>query len=293
LRRLALLPAAALVLSWTAIFIRFAAAEGVPSLLIATNRTMLAAAILGAYTLLFKRKSIAGMRWRTFRSAILAGVFFGLHLYAFVLAVQSSTVANATLLVATIPIFAAGLGRLFFRERSRPVSYLAIALTMVGSGLIVWGDVRWETAHLKGDLVAIACAILGAMYFLMRRLVPPDQRVGFFPYVLTMNVAAWLVLLTIVIATSQSGQLFAATPRAWFWLFMLAFCCSAIGHSLYNKALDFFKAHVVGSWFLTEPFIATALAWLLLGEAMSWRVLWCVAPTYAGVLWVLWLERDG
>ena len=104
MRRLALLPAAALVLSWTAIFIRFAAAEGVPSLLIATNRTMLAAAILGAYTLLFKRKSIAGMRWRTFRSAILAGVFFGLHLYAFVLAVQSSTVANATLLVATIPI---------------------------------------------------------------------------------------------------------------------------------------------------------------------------------------------
>jgi drug/metabolite transporter (DMT)-like permease len=136
-------------------------------------------------------------------------------------------------------------------------------------------------------------AFLGALYFLMRRLVPSDQRAGFFPYILTVYGVAWAVLLTTVMIAGQGTELFAHSGRTWFWFFLLAFCCTMVGHSLYNKALDFFKAHVVGSWVLTEPFIAAGLAWLLLDEPMNWHVLWGVIPMYAGVVWILWLEKDG
>jgi len=292
IKRIALLPSAALVLSWTPIFIRLAAEGDAPPLIIVFNRLVIASVILAVYVLCFKRRSFADFNRRAFIPAVCAGVFFGLHAFTYVLAVKYTTVANSMLFLATVPIFAAVSGHLFFKERPHSLSYLAILITIAGSALIVWGDIQWDPQYLKGDLFGIASAVLGAWYFLMRRLVPPKERAEFFPYILTMYVTSTVVLFFIVLFSGNAGRITGYAPSTWLWFFMLGFFSTVIGHSLYNKSLDFFKAHVAGSWILTEPIISAALAWVILAEAFNWRVLWGVAPIFAGVFWILWLERE-
>jgi len=196
------------------------------------------------------------------------------------------------LLLATIPIFAAGLGHFLPGERPHPLSYLAIMVTIIGSALIVWADVRWEPENITGDLFAVAAAIISAGYMVARRYLTPTDRKEFFPYILTVYASSTVVLLALVVITGETGRLFDHTPTIWFWFAVLAVVGTVTGHSLLNKALDYFKAHVAGIWVLTEPIMAALSAWLVLGEGIQPHILWGLGPIYLGVYWVLRLERN-
>jgi drug/metabolite transporter (DMT)-like permease len=281
-----------MVLAWVPIFIRLAAEGDVPALIIAFDRLMIASAALALYVVIFRRDSLTAFGGRALIAAVCAGLFFGFHVYTYVLAVKYTTVANSMLILATIPMFAAALGHIFLKEKPHPLSYAGILLAMAGTALVVWGDLRWDPEHLKGDLFGLISAVLGAAYFLMRRTVPQKDLRAFVPYILTVYVVAMIVLLLTVFVAGQTGRIFGHPPLTWFWFFMLGIFGTVLGHSLFNKALDYFKAHVAGSWILTEPIISAVLAWVILAEAFNRHVLWGVVPIYAGVVWILWLERD-
>ncbi|MFC1475685.1 DMT family transporter [Candidatus Zixiibacteriota bacterium] len=292
LKRIALLPAASMVLAWVPIFIRLAAEGDVPALIIAFDRLMIAAVALTLYVVFFRRQTLAGFRGRALIAAICAGLLFGFHVYTYVLAVKYTTVANSMLLLATIPMFAAVLGHFFLKEKPHPLSYAGILLAMAGTALVVWGDLRWDPEHLKGDLFGLISAVLGAGYFLMRRIVPKKDLREFVPYILIVYVVSMIVLLLTVLVSGQAGRIFGHPPITWLWFFILGTFGTVLGHSLFNKALDYFKAHVAGSWILTEPIISAMLAWIILAEAFNRHVLWGVVPIYVGVVWILWLERE-
>jgi len=287
---MALLPAAAMVLAWVPIYIRLTARENLPALIIAFDRLLIAALALGLYATLFHRRSFAQFTRRALVAAVCAGVFFAIHIYLFILAVQYTTVANAVLLIATIPIFAAIFGHLFLKEKPHPLSYAAIAFAAFGTSLVVWTDLRWDPAHLTGDLFGLFSALAGAGYFLMRRTLPQKDLPAFFPYILTVYAAAFTVLLALVIAAGTASQILPRTPTAWLWLVLLGVVGTALGHSLYNKALDYFKAYVAGSWILTEPILSAVLAWIILDESFNRYVFLAVIPIYFGVISILRLE---
>ncbi len=291
LRRMALLPAGAMVLAWVPIFIRLAAREEIPALIIAFDRLLIASAALSAYVLFFRRDTLWAFRGRALHAACLAGVFFGVHIYTYVLAVQYTTVANSMLLLSTIPIFSAVLGHLIVREKPHPLSYAGIALAVSGTALVVWSDVRWDPGHLTGDFYGLISAVLGAAYFLMRRTVPRKAMADFFPYILVVYTSATVVLFVMVLLAGQTARIIGHSAETWFWLWMLGLIGTVLGHSLFNKALDYFKTHVAGSWVLTEPVISAILAWIIIGEAFNRHILWGVIPIYLGVVWIFRLER--
>jgi len=77
----------------------------------------------------------------------------------------------------------------------------------------------------------------------------------------------------------------------WLWFFLLGLVCTVIGHSLYNRALRFFKTHVVSVAVLAEPIGATILAYFFLAELPPWYALLGAVPIFLGVAWVFRLER--
>ncbi len=285
-----LLPLAAFVLSWTPIFVRLAAAGGMPSLIIAFDRMVITSTILVIYVALFHRKDLVSFSPKAWRSAIIAGGFFSIHIIAYVTAVSHTTVANSMLLLATTPIFAAVLGHLFLREKPHPLSYAGIVLTIIGTALVVWGDLRWRPQHMYGDILALSAAILSGAYLLARRTVPAGDRKKFIPYITIMYTAATVLMLGIVVARGKTAAVVGYSAETWLWVACLAIGSTIIGHSLFNKALDYFKAHVVGSWILTEPVISAIIAALVLYEAINPHILWGVVPIYLGVIWILRLE---
>jgi len=111
-------------------------------------------------------------------SALLTGTLVG-----FSAAITHTSVANTLILLATMPLFAAAIGRVALGERVAPRTLAAIGLGLVGVGIVFAGsahgpgeaeaglaDAALAGGSLKGDLYALATAVChGANLVVLRR----------------------------------------------------------------------------------------------------------------------------
>lgn len=85
------------------------------------------------------------------------GVCFAASSVCFVFSITTTTVASTVFLTATTPLFAALLAWLILGERSRPATLAAIAVTMAGVGIMMWGGI--DDGESLGNLLALGAAI--------------------------------------------------------------------------------------------------------------------------------------
>ncbi len=111
----------------------------------------------------------------TFRQAagatLVGGVAIAVAFCGIIVAIQSTTVANAMFLLAAAPFLAAILGRLFLGEHVRPATWLAIVVSLSGVGIMVAENISF--GHLWGN-VAAAAAALGLAVFLVALRSKPN-----------------------------------------------------------------------------------------------------------------------
>lgn len=253
------LAVAVIALSLPAIFIRLAGAEGLP---IAFLRLLIASVLLWpfAYRKVFQT-------WRSIdhaqrRQVILAGIFLGLHLLFWVTSVTKTTVASAAFLIITQPILVAVLAHFMLGERLNRWRVYAVILALIGSGLINGGDIALGEKYLWGDFLALIGSVLASFYIIAGRKVRPN--IDLLPYITLLYSIAALTLVPFCIV--MKAPLFSLTPKAYFWILMLALVPTLIGHTMYNWALRYLKAFTVNAGIIVEPIGATLLAWFLFHE---------------------------
>ena len=109
-------------------------------------------------------------------SAAKALVLLTLNATAMVLlvtALQKTAVANVSVIMATIPFMAAGLGWLVLRERLRRSTVIAAVVSFGGVILTVTGSLG--AGNLEGDLLAVALSLtLASLIVLIRRFPGTD-----------------------------------------------------------------------------------------------------------------------
>ena len=131
---------------------------------------------------------VAYVRWRRWRdaepirvrldpvSSAKAMVLLTLNGAAMVLlvtALQRTAVANVSVIMATIPFMAAGLGWLILREGLRRSTIIAAVVSFGGVILTVTGSLG--AGNLEGDLLAVALSItLASLIVLIRRFPGTD-----------------------------------------------------------------------------------------------------------------------
>jgi len=105
------------------------------------------------------------------RSAGLAGVFGGVSLvFAFsggILAIKSTTVANAMFLFAAAPFFAAVLGRLILKEHVRKATWISMMAALVGIVIMVWEGI--SLGRVVGNVAALISALGFAIFTISLR----------------------------------------------------------------------------------------------------------------------------
>ena len=106
-----------LVVSTASILIRWAQAEGVPSLAIAAWRLTIAALLLAPFVWFKARTEITAMPRATLGLALASGVFLALHFASWIASLQYTSVASSVALVTTNPIWIALFSVLVLRER--------------------------------------------------------------------------------------------------------------------------------------------------------------------------------
>lgn len=272
-RHALVLIAALLGMSISAPAIRFAVAA---PLAVVTWRVILSWPLLGGVALWRKE------RWPWLRGG-LAGCFLALHWTFWVISVQRTTIASASLLVATGALWSALLSRPLLGERISLRHYGGLALALVGVGLVM--SARPGGNHsVTGDLFALAGAFAWVGYAFVGRRA--RQQAGFWGYTATVyGVTGGLVLAAALFFRAPLGGY---TGKTWLALALLAIFPTLLGHGGLNYLLRHMGPARLALWVLSEPVFATLYAWWLFAETPTSRVIIGGAATLGGIALGVW-----
>ena len=154
----------AALLGSSAIFVRFS--ETSPSLT-AFYRALLALPFL--YIWVLRTKSDLPLRAYLSKENILifslAGVFFGTDMAIWNWAISFTSVAHATLMANTAPIFVTLISFFFLREKIKSSFFRALLLSFTGVGMVILSGSGSDSFRLLGDALGLAAATFTRLIF--------------------------------------------------------------------------------------------------------------------------------
>ncbi|MDR5875769.1 DMT family transporter [Vreelandella gomseomensis] len=187
-------------------------------------------------------------------SSLASALLLGLISSLFVLAVMNANVANVVVILSTAPLFAALFSRIFLGENVARRTLVAIAVCMLGMGLVFMGD--GAMGMLAGNLYALAAAAaIGGNLTLLRR----------YPAIDPMTVIAGGGLLSAAIALPMASPLTLDAER-YGVLAVMGLIQMPLATVLINSATRYLPSTEVALFYLVETALGTLWVWWLLGE---------------------------
>lgn len=197
--------------------------------------------------------------------ALAGGTCFALDLAAWHLAIQRTSVANATLLANFAPIFVT-LGAWFFlRERAQPRFFAAMGVALAGAWLLTGAHLRDDPGRLRGDGLALVTAVFYGGYQLCIARLRRDLGTG--RSLFWSSLASTPVLGGIALLLGET--VWPPSPRAWMILVGLALTAQILGQGLITYGFAHLPAGFSSLTLLLQPLVAAAAGWWLFGEALS------------------------
>jgi drug/metabolite transporter (DMT)-like permease len=239
----------------------FAAA---PALAIAFWRNALAASALLPFAVGRRRAELFALaRRREGLFCGLAGLALAAHFATWVPAAKLTTVAAATALGATQPVWQ---GLIAFGQGRRPsaLTWCGIAVAVAGAILATGADLgEADRAAVAGDLLAVAGGMAAAVYTALGERVRSTTSTMAYTTICYGVCAAVLGVACLASGVPVVG--FAATT--WLAILGLTVGAQLLGHSMFTFALRRISATTVSILVLLEVPGAALLAWLWLGQA--------------------------
>ncbi len=230
------------------------------------------------------RAKLRTLTWPKMRMIAGATVIIALHQICFITSLNYTSVAAATLLTSTQPVWTAFLGGWLIREHVSWRNLAAIGGALAGMALVTLS--RPAESALTGNLLALLAALLASLFSLAARQIRQHTHILPFIFVVNWSGALFLGVLAWIFGIPLTGF----TDHTWVGLIMLGLIPTLIGHSLLTYAIGHMPAFVVNAAILGEPVGATLLAAMFLHEYPSMQTLVGGAIIVAFVL-VIVLER--
>jgi drug/metabolite transporter (DMT)-like permease len=212
---------------------------------------------------------------RALKVAAISGVFLALHFIGFFLAMRFTSVAAGTALTALQPIFSA----IYIRAKGGHIARLSLfgMLVAFASVFIITGvDLRLSVRAFEGDIFAIICAALAAIYVLIGSKV--QEEISTSTYTSICYGACAITVLPIIFL---SGSTLIAFPKIqWLWLALLVLGAQLLGHTMFNLSLKRLSPVVVSLIVFFEVPVAALFAYFWLGQKPSAGII----PGVLGIL---------
>jgi drug/metabolite transporter (DMT)-like permease len=189
---------------------------------------------------------------------VLAGVLLASASLLFILAVMRTTVANALVLMSTVPFVAAVFGRLFLGEHVPRRTYLAMAAGLAGI-VLMFAD-AFGSGALSGNLLACGVPVVfAANVILLRRIGAAADMV---PTVFLGGLFALSVALPL------GWPLTASWPDVGV-LAVMGIGQLGLGCLFFTLAVPHLSAAEIGLLSLLETTLGPVWVWLGIGERPS------------------------
>lgn len=193
--------------------------------------------------------------------AVLGGFFLGMAMFFNMIAMQHTTIANATMVLATGPIIVALLGRILLGELVSRRTWVAIALAATGLAIMVGGNP--VAGGLYGDLIALFGMLGFGLYVIVLR---QGKATDMTPAILFAGLFS-AIPSALVAITIGNGLLIPASE--------IAMCAGlgvvqlGIGSILFAVASVTVPAVELTLFALGEPLLAPVWVWLVVDEVPS------------------------
>jgi drug/metabolite transporter (DMT)-like permease len=259
------------------------AATTAPALAIAFWRSFLGSAATAPFGWRAARRRLAGTSRREWWLMVAAGGLLGAHFATWVPSLRYTSVASATALVASQPIWAALLARRAGVRLSRR-AWIGIAVALSGVLVLTGVDVTTDPTSLLGDGLALVGGMLSAGYVTVgeraRKSVPASQ----------YNAAVYATAASGLLVCCVIGRQPLVGFTAHDWLLILALTAGAqlLGHSLVNTVLETTSATVVSLAILFEVPGAVLIASWWLGQTPPLALIPAIILLFVGLAMVIW-----
>jgi drug/metabolite transporter (DMT)-like permease len=196
---------------------------------------------------------------------VLAGLASALDHFTWNTSLKYTSAANATLLGNTAPLWVALAAWLIFRERTKGLFWVGLALTMGGAVAVLSSDFLRQPALGWGDLLALTTGIFYAIFFLFSQR--SRQHFDTLSHVWICSLSSTIVLLILSLATGS--VLTGYSPRTYLMFLAAALLPQLTGYLALGYALGHLPASVVSPTLLGQPVLTALLAIPLLGETLQ------------------------
>ncbi|MEU9739778.1 DMT family transporter [Micromonospora chersina] len=257
----------ALALAVTAVsssapLVAFAAA---PALAIAFWRNVLSLAVLGPVSLTRRRAEFraltVGAGRREGLYCVLSGVALAAHFATWMPSAQLTSVAAATALGATQPVWQGLIAR-WQGRRLPPAVWAGIAVAVLGAALATGADFSVSGRAFTGDLLAVAGGMFAAVYTAF------GERARASISTTTYTTICYGVCAAILLVVCLAGgvRLHGYDGATWLAILGLVAGAQLLGHSMFNYALHRVSATTVSVLILLEAPGAALIGWVWLGQ---------------------------
>lgn len=257
----------ALVLIWGANFavVKYALGDLRP-LAFNSLRFLIASAVLGIFLAAGRERVRVERRdW----PAIVGLGLLGTTLYQalFIFGMDRTLAGNASLMLASGPVFTTLLSRVFRQERSSGVVLGGVGLSLLGIVLVVLGGskgVRFEAATLVGDLAILVAAAAWSGYTVGS--TPLVHRYGVVPVTAATMWVGTLGLSLVSLPALLRQPWHAVGAGAWLALAYSGALGIATAYFLWYYSVRHIGATRTAVYTNFVPVVALLVAWLTLGE---------------------------
>lgn len=194
------------------------------------------------------------------------GIFFGLSTISGFTAMKVTSVANATIIGNVSTALVLFVAPKFLGERIRFVQVVLAIVSFVGISAIVFGANGSGGATLRGDVYALANAVLWAGYFVACKKLRTDG-VGAWAFIFGVSVAQVVVVAPWALATST--DLGKVTARDIGLIILMTCFTGTVGHTLMVWAQKFVPASTSSLISLLMPVLSMIGAWLVFEQRIN------------------------
>jgi len=220
----------------------------------------------------------------TGRPGILAATTLTLAYSGYILALNRTSVANTVILLATAPLIAALLGRIFLGEHLRRRTLLSMAVAF--GGVVVMVSDSLGGIQLAGDLFALGTGVCFATNIIALRSAPlrDGEPVDMMP----SNAMAGIAIAAIALFLDKPFQV---SPADIPYLLLIGLVAMGFGTWLFTRGVRHLQAAEAGLLTLGEAVVAPILAWIVIAEVPETRSLVGAAIILAALVYDTLPER--
>lgn len=208
----------------------------------------------------------------------LASLAFTTDLTLWHYSMNITSVANATIIVNSAPIFVALLAFIFYKELPAKGFGKSFLITYVGIiGLIIFSN-NYANGKIFGDLLCMIAAIFYAVYLLIISKLNKETSLNIIFY-----TTFFCCLFSLVPIMINSKSFIPISSFEWINMFLMAFLCQFGGQFLITFGIGKISASNGSIGLLMQPLTATLLAALIFSEILNLMQIVFVFITLAGI----------